>query len=220
MSLINRLPRPLAHHTSALSNADSVPANLSQSLSQSIARCSTSTLPASIRGSFVEHSSSAGSYRGKLPGLPTTHLFLLAAKEYYDRLGILSRIYCDNKSTIYSFQKKPRQVATGVKHAGVHQVLWCVKLRMQSTYSKHHTEAHQGVRKRCLALLVESQLNCGYDDLAIAAIAKAITDNRPVPSTQCLPLKDTYVMINGKRRKKLLLQVVNPYIMHCRILWI
>ena len=59
-----------------------------------------------LKGSFVKHfnSDSESSYQEKLLGMLAIHLFLLAIEEYYNVQGNNSKIYCDNKGTIFTSQ--------------------------------------------------------------------------------------------------------------------
>ena len=53
-----------------------------------------------LRGSFIEVSPSAGSYRGELLGLVAIHTFATAITQYFAVTEILGVISCDNMATL------------------------------------------------------------------------------------------------------------------------
>ena len=76
-----------------------------------------------IKGSLVERSEGASSYRGKLLGMLAIHLFLHAVKTLYQVTGTGTNVFCDIKGAIYTFSKKHKRVLAGTKNNNIHRVL-------------------------------------------------------------------------------------------------
>ena len=96
-----------------------------------------------IKGAFVEHSTSASSYRGELLGMLEINLFLLAVEESHRSTTGSSEVHCDNKGALYTFEKEGKWVPLGAKNADIQRVLRRVKGRMTGKHSTHHVKAHQ-----------------------------------------------------------------------------
>ena len=70
-----------------------------------------------IRGTLVERSPWANSYRGELLGMLAIRLFLLAVEEYHEVVSSGTQAYCDCKGVITTFEKKEKRVPTGKRTA-------------------------------------------------------------------------------------------------------
>ena len=76
-----------------------------------------------IRGTLVERSPWANSYRGELLGMLAIRLFLLAVEEYHDVVSSGTQAFCDCKGVITTFEKKGKRVPTGKKNGNILRVL-------------------------------------------------------------------------------------------------
>ena len=101
-----------------------------------------------IRGTLVERSPWANSYRGKLLGMLAIRLFLLAVKEYHDVVSSGTQAFCDCKGVITTFEKKGKRVPTGKKNGNILRVLRAVRLRTKSHYEHRHVKGHQVITSR------------------------------------------------------------------------
>ena len=63
---------------------------------------------------MVERSDSASAYRRELLEMLAIHIILYAIEEYYGVTGD-SKVLCDNKGAIFTFKKKSKRIAAGVK---------------------------------------------------------------------------------------------------------
>ena len=68
-----------------------------------------------IKGSLVERSASAGSYRVEMLGMIEIHVFLLAVEEFYKEGGGKNRVACDNKGALFTFAKNGQTSTSGGK---------------------------------------------------------------------------------------------------------
>ena len=126
------------------------------------------------------------------------NLFLLAVKENYDVQRDNIKVHCDNKSTIFTFQRKGKLVPAGVKNANIQCVLRQVCQQIESCHLAHHVHANQDDYTWCSLFSLEAQINCMCGDLLKAAINVTIMhDTAP---TETLPLKDVIVVINGEKQ--------------------
>ncbi len=112
-----------------------------------------------LRGSFYEVSSAAGSYRRELLGLVAIHTLILGAAENYQPERILSKICCNNMSALYQAGKVWQFIQSGSKHLDLQQAVstYECKVNMALTYS--HVRAHQYALKPWSMFTLEEQLN-------------------------------------------------------------
>ena len=75
-----------------------------------------------ISARLVERSNSASAYRGELLGMLAIHVILFAIEEYYGVTGD-SKVLCDNKGAIYTFQKKSKRIPAGAKNNDIQRVI-------------------------------------------------------------------------------------------------
>ena len=68
-----------------------------------------------VKGSFVEKSQAASSYRGEMLKMLAIHLFLLAVEESYGTVAGRPEVHCDNKGALYTFSKKGKRIPSGSK---------------------------------------------------------------------------------------------------------
>ena len=77
------------------------------------------------------------------------HLFLYAAKEYYDVTGA-NDILCNIKGALYTFERKIQKNPGGHKNNDIQRVLWQVKSKMKSLHLLHHVNTHQDNYRKTL----------------------------------------------------------------------
>ena len=155
-----------------------------------------------LRGSLVEHSEDASSYRGELLGMLAIHLLLHAVEQFYHSAGEGNAIYCDNKGAIYTFSKQHKRVSAGSKNNDIQHVLRRIQAQMKSSHQHRHVKAHQDDYRRRDRLSLAAQLNCECDDLAKAAVIEAIFDDKHggIDERQTLPLESARVFIAGQKQ--------------------
>ena len=150
-----------------------------------------------ISARLVERSDSASAYRGELLGMLAIHVILYAIEEYYGVTGD-SKVLCDNKGAIYTFQKKSKRIPAGAKNNDIQRVLRQVKARTKSIHLLHHVKAHQDDYKKRRDLPLDAQLNCFCDDLAKEAVIEGIMNGIQKGAT--LPLESASVFIGSNKQ--------------------
>ena len=119
-------------------------------------------------------------------GMLAIHLILYTTKEYY---GVTrgNIIICNNKGTLYTFEKKSKQIPAGAKNNNVQRVLRQVESKMKRIHLLlHHVKAYQDDNTKRLDLSLEAQLNCYYKERAKLAVIDGIMDG--VETRQTLPI--------------------------------
>ena len=91
---------------------------------------------------LVEQSDSASAYHGELPGMLAIHVILYAIEEYYGVTGD-SKVLCDKKGAIFTFQRKSKHIPVGANNNDIQRVLWQVKAKIKSIHLLHHVTALQ-----------------------------------------------------------------------------
>ena len=79
-----------------------------------------------VSGSLAEWSTSAGSYRGELLGMLAIRVFLLAVESFYGAVApghANNKVSCDNKSTLYIFEKKSKPMTSSSSNADIRRAL-------------------------------------------------------------------------------------------------
>ena len=97
-----------------------------------------------ISGTLVEKSQSADSYRGEMLGMLAIRLFLLAVEEYCGVITEDNKICCDNKGTLFTFEKKTKRVPKGKANTDIQRVLRTINARTKSNFVQQHVKAHKG----------------------------------------------------------------------------
>jgi len=92
----------------------------------------STTCKCTLRGSFLEVSQSAGSYRGELLGLVAIHTFANAIAQYFSLQAILGEISCDNMAALNQARKNRKKVGIGVKHSDLHRTIRTLKHLVRS----------------------------------------------------------------------------------------
>ena len=87
-----------------------------------------------LRGSFIEVSRSAGSYRGKLLGLVAIHTFATAIAQYFSVTEILGEISCNNMTALNQASKNRKRIRVGVKHSDLHRTIRTLKNLVRTTF--------------------------------------------------------------------------------------
>jgi hypothetical protein len=87
-----------------------------------------------LRGSFIEVSPSAGSYRGKLLGLVAIHTFATAIAQYFAVTEILGTISCNNMAALNQASKNRKRVGVGVKHSDLHRMICTLKHSARTSF--------------------------------------------------------------------------------------
>ncbi len=123
-----------------------------------------------LRGSFIEVSWSAGSYRGKLLGLVAIHTFATAIAQYFAVKEILGTISCDNMAALNQASKNRKRAGVGVKHSDLHRTIRTLKHSARTGFRYVHVKAHQDKLKAWRELTLSEQLNVLCDGLANRAI--------------------------------------------------
>ena len=161
-----------------------------------VIRCSDSKQM--LSGALVERSQAAGSYRGELLGMLAIRLLLLAVEEYHNSYGDGTRIYCDNKSALFTFSSNKDRIASGSKHADIRRVLRTIRRRSRSNFLQQHVRAHQDIGRQRRHLSLEARLNCLCDDLAKGVVVDGLLNG--LNETHQLPLESAWVIIDGQKQ--------------------
>ncbi len=147
-----------------------------------------------LRGSFIEISPSAGSYRGKLLGLVAIHTFAIAIAQFFLVEKITGEISCDNMAILNQASKTRKRVSVGVKHSDLHRTIRTLKSLVRTTFRYVHMKAHQDTVWPWRELTLTEQLNKICDGLANRAIKGYLERQSPTPRvTTLLPLEKAAV---------------------------
>jgi len=153
-----------------------------------------------LRGSFLEISRSAGSYRGKLLGLVAIHTFATAIAQYFEVTELLGTISCDNMATLNQASKHRKCVGVGVKHSDLHRTIRTLKHTARTSFRYAHVKAHQDKLKAWRELTLSEQLNVICDGLANRAVKGYLERVSPTtPATTLLPLEKAAVFIGNEK---------------------
>jgi hypothetical protein len=139
-------------------------------------------------GSFPELSPDAYAYRGKMLGLLSIHLLLLAMNRVYPELEGQVSIYSDCLGAIRRVADVPVcRIPSRTKHADILKIIMahCQDYLFPCRY--HHVRAHQDDKRRYQELLRPAQLNCQVNFLAKSVIWGL--EGRAVPPQDMLPLE-------------------------------
>ena len=126
-----------------------------------------------VSGSLAEWSTSAGSYRGELLGMLAIRVFLLAVESFYGATApehINNRVSCDNKSALFTFEKKSKRVTSSSSNADVRRALREVNKLTTNKYQLEHVKGHQDRCKKKKYLTLEARLNIKCDEMAKEAV--------------------------------------------------
>ena len=155
-----------------------------------------------MSGSLAEWSTPAGSYRGKLLGMLAIRVFLLALESFYRAVApghANNKVSCDNKSTLYTFEKKSKQVTLSSRNPDVRRSLREVNKQATNKYQLEHVKGHQDRCKKQKNLTLEARLNIECDGMTKGAVRSAAQD--PVRDwRQKLPLEYASVYTRGRNQ--------------------
>ena len=106
-------------------------------------------------------------------------VFLLAVESFYGAAApehANNRVACDNKSALYTFEKKSKQVTSSSSNADVGRALREVNKQATNKYQLEHVKVHQDGCKKQKNLTLEARLNIERDGMAKGAVRSAAQD--------------------------------------------
>ena len=154
-----------------------------------------------LRGSFIEISPNAGSYRGKLLGLVAFHTVAIAIAHFFLVEKVAGKISCDNMAALNQASKTRKRVSVGVKHSNLHCAI-CTLKSLVTTFRYIHAKAHQDKVRPWRELTLTEQLNVICNSLANRAIKGYLECQSPMPmprATTLLPLEKGVVFIGTEK---------------------
>ena len=111
-----------------------------------------------VKGLQAEWSSSSGSYRGKMMGMLTVGVFMLAVEEYFQQHGNVgkgNKVSYDNKGELMTFDKNDKKVPAASSNADVRRALRELDRRSSAKYKLEHVKGHQDKKKKPKSLKLE-----------------------------------------------------------------
>ena len=129
-------------------------------------------------------------------------VFLLAVESFYGATApghINNKVSCDNKSALFTFEKKSKRVTSSSSNADVRRALREVNKLATNKYQLEHVKGHQDRCKKRKDLTLEARLNIKCDEMAKEAVRNAAQD--PARDwRQKLPLEHASVYIRGRKQ--------------------
>ena len=92
-------------------------------------------------------------------GMLAICLFLLAVEAFCSAVTTSNDICCDNKGTLYTFERKLQRIPSDMANTDIQRVLQTIKDRSKSKYIEHYVQAHQNKVKPWHKMTYEEQLN-------------------------------------------------------------
>ncbi len=153
-----------------------------------------------LRGSFIEISPSAGSYRGEMLGLVTIHTFAIAIAQFFLVEKVTGEISCDNMAALNQASKTRKRVSVGVKHSDLRRTIRTLKSLARTTFRYVHVKAHQDMVWPWRELTLTKQLNVICNGLANRAIKGYLERQSPTPRVTTLLSLETAAVFIGTEK--------------------